>query len=880
MPLKPTHSIDIEAQLAGVFEQDGITMASAEGLHRRVKRSRKKTARSMSRVASVETRYTSSIEDPVASMDAAAVGLLITTKEGMRSRTVPIRYEEHQRSPFVLSLRSILHATHSAPPQDERLPVQAALAAHRDPQAGSIHAGVYGTLTQDLCIDGVDPRVFAEQFTSAPSAWMQSWKAMAPFQRIAVVIRDVGGDIWELLQRVQRVEQRVAAEVQDTLEVVEIRRFSPARAMVGFMALLCLVTLPANAIAIYRTTVDTKDAVEGIGQQAVNALLSAKDAGSLPSSLAALQQASSHFREADAMLTESHGLALGLSSLVPAKYRAARALLEVGDKTSEAGRILGLGFLKVFEDPTRHLDERLGVLATYARGVLPLLQEAEKAAASVSPSSLPEDRRESFQKLTTKLQAATESVREFAVMADVLAVFAGKDQARTYLLIFQNQTELRPTGGFMGSVAEVTLDHGTLKKMFVPPGGTYDIKGQLLEHVVSPEPMHLINPSWQFQDANWFPDFPTSAKKIRWFWSKSGQPTVDGVIAINASFVERLLDITGPIDMPEYGKVINRANFLLETQKAVEVEYDRVANTPKKFVGDLSKAMMEHVKKFTNEQWLQVAGLVSDSLQIKDIQVAFSSEEEERLAERYGWNGQLKETNGDSLAIIEANIAGQKTDGVIEEKTDMQVEIQADGSIIDRVTLTRTHRGQKGEQFRGVRNVSYIRAYVPKGSELMTATGFQTPSSTLFKKPEAEDRIDSDLAASEGHAELVAGGVRVSDEGSRTVFGGWAQLDPGATQQLTYTYRLPFTVRDIYGHLDAAPDEQIGGRTAYLLLLTSQSGKTTRTIHLSIHMPDTWTIPWKRGIEQGSGSAPLEYNGAWDRDRVIAALFASPELTH
>ena len=150
----------------------------------------------------------------------------------------------------------------------------------------------------------------------------------------------------------------------------------------------------------------------------------------------------------------------------------------------------------------------------------------------------------------------------------------------------------------MGSVAEVSFDRGSVKSIKVPPGGTYDIKGQLLAHVISPDPLHLINPHWQFQDSNWFPDFPTSARKMLWFWSKSGQPTQNGVISINASLVERILEITGPIDMPEYGKVIDKSNFMLETQKAVELEYDKQANTPKKFIGDLTQEMMKRLKSF------------------------------------------------------------------------------------------------------------------------------------------------------------------------------------------------------------------------------------------------------------------------------------------
>ena len=67
---------------------------------------------------------------------------------------------------------------------------------------------------------------------------------------------------------------------------------------------------------------------------------------------------------------------------------------------------------------------------------------------------------------------------------------------------------------------------------------------------------------WTMHDANWFPNFPTSAEKVSWFYEKTGGRTVDGVIAITPELLRDLLAITGPIDMPEYDKTINADNFI------------------------------------------------------------------------------------------------------------------------------------------------------------------------------------------------------------------------------------------------------------------------------------------------------------------------------
>jgi hypothetical protein len=234
----------------------------------------------------------------------------------------------------------------------------------------------------------------------------------------------------------------------------------------------------------------------------------------------------------------------------------------------------------------------------------------------------------------------------------------------------------------------------------------------------------------------------------------------------------------------------------------------------------------------------------------------------------------LKPVQGDSLALIEANIAGQKTDGVIEEKVEHVAEIQTDGSIIDAVTLTRAHHGVKGEPFRGVRNVSYLRLYVPQGSELISADGFEAPADTLFKKPEEGDG-DSPFS---GNADMkkLSNGMSVGIEAGRTIFGGWLQLDPGKTQTVTYRYLLPFTVQDLRLRLNPDRPQTISeNQGAYMLLLTSQSGKSSRHIHSIVRLPSTWRSAWQRGAAL-NGKSDMAYDGMWDRDHVIAA-FVEPE---
>ena len=880
-------TLDFESRLSSVMEQDGVVMSTPSGVKKRApipKKARKKQALFFGRPMA------SGAEDAAEKMDLENIACIVKRHEAPTVQEVKIRHRPHARSAFVVSLRDCFMPEEGKP--EERVPLAQQIAHNQS--LITHHGGTdHHALTSATLKAKSSPLDSRGQYTSEhTSPSVLTLKLLA--KRCGLVWNELRGKSAKTYSAIRKKEQAVVhkagLELTEAAEEMATRRFSYPKAAIGFLALVVIITLPAQALTMYRRMTQERAGVELEGQKAVDSLAGLAGGSSLSFSPDQLQNASGRFKEADRLLDESRLLAVTAAALVPKQYRSARSLLEVGDKMSQAGQLLALGFAKVFDDPSRSLIERLEVLGAYARGASPLLTQAEQAAQKIDFSSIPADQQAKAKELPEKIRLAKESVREFAVLSDALVGFLGKDRQRNYLLVFQNQTELRPSGGFMGSIAEVRMDRGKIASIYVPKGGTYDLKGELVARVRSPKPIQLVNALWQFQDANWFADFPKTAEKLRWFWSKSGQPTLDGMVAVNASFMEKILKITGPVDMPEYGKVITADNFLMETQKAVELEYDKQANTPKKFIGDLFEKMMQQAKGLTPQQWLALAATCSQSLETKEIQVAMYDPQEEALVEGFGWQGRLKPTSGDSLAVIGANIAGQKTDLVVKESVDHQAEIQDDGSIIDTLRLHREHQGQKGEPFRGVRNVQYLRVYVPKGSEILDARGFTPPPPSLFKQPLETDGNDPDLEAIEKSAKPAMNTVWTAVEDDRTVFGGWLQLDPGKSQDIVLKYRLPFTVYNIMDKVEETAPQSADSRQrgAYLMLFTSQSGKDRQLTH-EVKLAANWKSVWVRspsdssateGQVKAAAQSELAWQGTWDRDQAMAVLLSADENGH
>jgi hypothetical protein len=301
--------------------------------------------------------------------------------------------------------------------------------------------------------------------------------------------------------------------------------------------------------------------------------------------------------------------------------------------------------------------------------------------------------------------------------------------------------------------------------------------------------------------------------------------------------------------MPEYGRVIDHKNFLLETQKIVEREYDKTENKPKAFIGDLAPKLIEKALAQSPETFLDLADVLDRGLKGRDVQFYFIDETLERAVQKNGWSGEIKPADKDYLMAVNTNIGGGKTDAVIKERIDVNVVIDPKGTVTNTVTITRTHEGTPEEDFSGVNNVNYLRLYVPKGSQLIEASGFDIPRSTLFETPDPDWVVDADLLYADDSFLIDEGsGTQIYEEAGKTVFGNFTQTAPGETTTTRLSYTLPFTFADIVasrGWLDSWR-RRLGFSESdtYSLLVQKQSGVLNRTTTIRVHVPDELRALW------------------------------------
>ncbi len=596
---------------------------------------------------------------------------------------------------------------------------------------------------------------------------------------------------------------------------------------------------------------------------------------------ASLVDAQKNFSEISQTVDSYSATLTAITHLVPgigSKVSFVKAVGEIGEHASAVGLLLADPLRRDGSGPTA--TDTLKSLQTHLASIADILESSEKDIQRIDLNSIPPEWKDQFAYVQQHSDEFTRTLRRASKMLDVAIHILGSDTLTRYLVVFQNSRELRPTGGFMGSFALIDFSKGTPLSIDFPGAGTYDLDGGFKQHLLPPKPISVLNAEWHIWDSNWWPDFPTSAKKISWFYQQSGGRTVDGVIAVNSDFVVDLLKLTGPIEMPEYGVTVDADSFYSVVQKEVEVNYDKTLNQPKKILKDLMPKLIDRLN--ASSDYRQILAAVTQALDQKDIQIAaLTDADTQQLIGSLGWDGAQNSNAKDYLSVISTNIAGEKSDAAIYETIDHHAIVDDAGTVTVTTTVTKEHHADPSDKFAYVTNVDYMRFYVPLGSTLVRANGFKQLDESLFRKSDERAVEDQDLLSITSSPVVdEATGTTVADELGHTVFGNWMQVEPGGKSTVSITYTLPFkiTIPDKQGvswlSLWGKPSQEVD---AYSLLVQRQSGKKNTIFNSSLVLPDTYSIVWSDAVDPDhTGTTPhvFTYSNELNFDTYYALLVA------
>lgn len=291
---------------------------------------------------------------------------------------------------------------------------------------------------------------------------------------------------------------------------------------------------------------------------------------------------------------------------------------------------------------------------------------------------------------------------------------------RTYLVLLQNNYELRPGGGFLGQYAVFKVKDGEVQKFFLEDANVLDQR--ITAKVPTPYPFRqkLKLKNWKFRDSNFSPDFPTNVQKAEYFYRLAGgREKFDGVFAINAEVFNEALKITGPITVPGYNKTFDGDSGALVLEEVVERAYlgDDVPAESKQHRKDIMKQlgliMVEKLAKVENIP--QLAIFARDQMEQKNIMLFFVDEQLQNSIQGVHWDGSVsRDWEGDYIFAVDANMGALKTDYYVKRSMSYSVDLSLEKPVATFI-YTYKNTAPYGD-WRTSDYHSYLRLYVPKGS--------------------------------------------------------------------------------------------------------------------------------------------------------------------
>ncbi len=447
---------------------------------------------------------------------------------------------------------------------------------------------------------------------------------------------------------------------------------------------------------------------------------------------------------------------------------------------------------------------------------------------------------------------------------------AGVREGQEYLVLFQNSMELRPTGGFIGSLMAVRLVDGVIGEMKIED--VYVVDGQLRGHVDPPQAIRelLGQEHWYLRDSNWDPDFSESGRMAAWFYKKETDRDTSGVIGISLPLILRLLRFTGPIELVDYGDRISADNFFAKSVVYTNKDFFPGSTQKKDFLGSLATALLDRITHLKEDESIQLLRELMSGLASRDIQLYFQDQNLQALVTRYGWSGSLPTAETvcqgdgarcypDFVSVVEANLGVNKANYFVSRNVLDTVSISAAGDVSRQLVLSYKNDAAVDAGITGGLYKVYTRVYLPNDARRIQVQvdNFTLPFRDTRKK-EPSPLPYAELSAVSGESVAVGVAFEVQPQAERAIDVTYERGRPLFSEERDSTYRL---------------------------FIRRQAGFMNTSWRTVLRYPIFWKVESLGGSAGGAiheqnaflaKDAQRTYNTTLERDATIALTFVKP----
>lgn len=448
-------------------------------------------------------------------------------------------------------------------------------------------------------------------------------------------------------------------------------------------------------------------------------------------------------------------------------------------------------------------DERIQLAVATLDKVTPKIAEIGGSIAKlkaeidgIDPNRYPENF--SGRKIRAQIVAGKQLVEDTTSLfldaqplLEVLPQLLGQPDEKHYMVLFQNDKELRATGGFITAYAIFKVQQG--KFIVEKSDDIYELDDQIrVKKDAPPEILTYHKGVYYFniRDSNLSPDFAKSMQQFKELYPATWD--FDGIIAVDTHVLVEAIKILGTFVVK--GRTFSAENdprcncprviYELEDYSTRPVAY--VREERKDVLGDLLLQIMKKALGVSPSQyWGQLFQMALSEIQQKHILAYMLDEKAQKGVESLNMGGRIadgveilgyKDNAGwDYTHINDANMAGAKSNLFVEHEIKQEYSVESDGSIVKTLTIDYKNPAPAsdcnlesgGLCLNGILR-NWLRVYVPKGSTLVEGKGSQSP----------KDDSNNEF--------------KVFEDLDKTVFEGFLTVRPLGSAQVSLKYKLPF----------------------------------------------------------------------------------------
>jgi len=376
-------------------------------------------------------------------------------------------------------------------------------------------------------------------------------------------------------------------------------------------------------------------------------------------------------------------------------------------------------------------------------------------------------------------------VTDVKPLLEVIPSVAGIDEEKKYLVLFQNDAELRPTGGFLTAYGVLRVEKG---KVFQETSDDiYSLDEKFNSRLKPPAAIskYLDNVFyWYLRDMNLSPDFKTSMDTFMEHYKEiPNEPAdqIDGIVAVDTQVLTDLIKILGPTDVPGFGTFTADIDPRCDCPQVI-YELEDYATRPRAYIRTDRKAFLAPMLQTLllkaygapRQTWPQLFEVVVNNVLQKHVLFYMFDETAQAAAEQVNIAGRIQEYDGDYFHVNDTNFGGAKSNLFITEEVEHEITV-ADGQVNRTVEVTYKNPAPSSNCnleagalcLNGVYR-DWVRFYLPLGAEITETLGFEE------------------------------GSVETSEDLGKTVVEGFFKFPPQSQSKIKISYTIPYSPEDQY----------------------------------------------------------------------------------